>query len=42
MEVTLLRANIKDAKGLISTLPSDAENVYTVLTAKSLNEDIYI
>lgn len=41
-ENILERANIKDAKGLISTLPSDAENVYTVLTAKSLNEDIYI
>lgn len=41
-ENILKRANIKDAKGLISTLPSDAENVYTVLTAKSLNEELYI
>lgn len=41
-EAILERANIKEAKGLISTLPNDAENVYTVLTARSLKEDLYI
>lgn len=39
---TLEKAMIKDAKGLISTLPSDADNVYTVLTARSMNENLYI
>ncbi len=39
---TLEKAGIKHAKGLISSLPSDAENVYAVLTARQLNLDLYI
>ena len=41
-ESILEKARISHAKGLISTLPSDAENVYTVLTARSIKEDLYI
>lgn len=41
-ESILKKANIKDAKGLITALPTDAENVYTVLTARQMNEDLYI
>lgn len=41
-EAILNKANISKAKGLISALPSDAENVYTVLTARQMNEDLFI
>jgi len=41
-EDTLARANIKAAKGLVTTLPSDAENVYITLTARELKPDIHI
>lgn len=39
---TLLRAGIKKAKGLVSVVSSDTENVYITLTARGLNPDIYI
>jgi voltage-gated potassium channel len=38
----LLGAGIKRAKGIICVLPSDAENLYVILTAKELNQKIYI
>ncbi|MBM3436844.1 MAG: potassium channel protein [Bacteroidetes bacterium] len=33
----LVKANIKSAKAVITTLPIDADNLYVVLTARSLN-----
>jgi voltage-gated potassium channel len=39
---TLLRAGIKRAKGLVVVLSSDAENVFTTLSAKSLNPNIFV
>ena len=39
---TLLKAGIKRAKGLISVVTSDTENVYITLTARGLNPDLYI
>jgi voltage-gated potassium channel len=36
-EEVLLAAGIKNARGLVSVLDSDASNVYVVLTAKELN-----
>jgi len=39
---TLLKAGIKRAKGLISVVTSDTENVYITLTARGLNSDLYI
>ncbi len=33
----LLKADIKTAKALITSLPNDADNLYVVLTARSLN-----
>lgn len=39
---TLLEAGIKRAKGVICVLPSDAENLYVILTAKELNRNVYI
>jgi voltage-gated potassium channel len=39
---TLLKAGIKRAKGLISVVNSDTENVYITLTARGLNPDLYI
>jgi voltage-gated potassium channel len=39
---TLLAAGIKKAKGIVTVLPSDAENLYVILTAKEMNPDIYI
>ncbi|HCX65780.1 MAG TPA: potassium channel protein, partial [Eubacteriaceae bacterium] len=41
-EEVLLRSNIEEAKGLVSTLSNDADNVFTVLTARQLNHDMYI
>lgn len=39
---TLLKAGIKKAKSIISALPDDTENVFTVLTARQLNASIKI
>ena len=41
-DFVLDKARIKYAKGLISSLSSDLENVYTVLTARQMNPDLYI
>jgi len=41
-EDVLMAARIKTAKGLVSTLNSDASNVYVVLTARELNPDLEI
>lgn len=38
----LIEAGIKRAKGIVCVLPSDAENLYVILTAKELNPNIYI
>ena len=38
----LLEAGIERAKGLISVVSSDAANVYVVLTARSLNPNLFI
>ncbi len=38
----LLKANITNARALISALPDDSENVFTVLTARQLNPRINI
>jgi voltage-gated potassium channel len=39
---TLRNAGVERARGLIAVVSSDAENVYTTLTAKSLNPDVTI
>lgn len=39
---TLLKAGIKRAKGLVSVVTSDSENVYITLTARGLNPGLYI
>jgi voltage-gated potassium channel len=39
---TLIATGIKRAKGIVCVLPSDAQNLYVILTAKELNPDIYI
>lgn len=39
---SLLKAGIKRAKGLISVVTSDTENVYITLTARGLNPELYI
>lgn len=41
-EDILERAGISRARGLVCALPSDAENVYTTLTARDLSPDILI
>lgn len=38
----LLRAGIEHAKGLITVVSSDPENVYTTLSAKTLNPDVFV
>ncbi len=42
MEETLLRAGVERAKGLASCLADDADNVYVVLTARGLNNNMHI
>jgi voltage-gated potassium channel len=42
LDETLLKAGIKQAKGLISVVTSDTENVYIVLTARGLNPELFI
>lgn len=39
---SLIDAGIARARGLITTLPSDADNVFVTLTAKGLNPDLKI
>jgi voltage-gated potassium channel len=39
---TLLKAGIKRAKGLVSVVTSDTENVYITLTARGLNPELFI
>ena len=41
-DFVLDKARIKTAKGLITSLSTDAQNVYTVLTARQMNPDLYI
>ena len=41
-EEVLEKAGISRAKGLIAALPSEVDNIVTVLTARNLNKDIYI
>lgn len=41
-EEILQKAGISQAKGIVCTLPTDSENVFAVLTARQMNEDIYI
>ncbi len=41
-DTILEQAGIKEAKGLVATVRSDAENVFITLSAKGLNKDIYI
>lgn len=41
-EEVLLSAGIERARGLISVVSSDADNVYIVLTARSMNPDLVI
>ena len=41
-EDTLNKAGIDRAGGVVCTLSTDSDNVFTVLTARQLNEDIYI
>jgi voltage-gated potassium channel len=41
-EEALIKAGIMNAKGLITAVQSDADNVFITLTAKGLNPDIFI
>ena len=38
----LKKVGIERAKGLISVLDSDAQNLYVVLSAKGLNQNLFI
>jgi voltage-gated potassium channel len=39
---TLITVGIKRAKGIVCALPTDAQNLYVILTAKELNSNLYI
>lgn len=41
-ESVLERAGIEKAKGLVTTLDLEVDNIVTVLTARNLNKDVYI
>ena len=38
----LIDAGIKRARGIVCVLPTDAQNLYVILTAKELNPDIWV
>jgi len=42
LEENLIHAGVKRARGLATCLPDDAANVYVVLTARGLNENMHI
>jgi len=42
LDYVLKEAGIEKAKGLITVLPTDAENLYVVLSARGLNPDLII
>ena len=42
LEENLLQAGVKRAKGLATCLPDDAANVYVVLTARDMNQNLHI
>jgi len=42
LEENLIQAGVRRAKGLATCLPDDAANVYVVLTARGLNENMHI
>ncbi len=42
LEETLRDAGVEHARGLVACLPDDADNVYVVLTARDLNNDLHI
>jgi voltage-gated potassium channel len=41
-EDVLIQAGISQAKGMVSCLDNDAHNVYSILTARELNPNLYI
>jgi len=41
-EEALIKAGIKKARAIVTTLPNDPDNVYVVLTAREINPKIYI
>ncbi|ODN31260.1 potassium channel family protein [Fervidobacterium thailandense] len=41
-EDVLIKAGIKRARALITTLPDDSQNVFVTLTAKNLNPNIFV
>ena len=41
-EVTLIKAGIERARGLVSVLATEIDNVFLVLTARQLNPDLDI
>jgi voltage-gated potassium channel len=42
LEATLTRANIREAKAIVVSLPKDSDNVFVVLTAREMNPNIKI
>lgn len=42
LDETLLEAGLERAKVIITTLPSDADNVFITLTAKEINPDVIV
>ncbi|MGQ9846464.1 MAG: potassium channel family protein [Bacteroidales bacterium] len=41
-EETLIKANIKNARAIITAMPNDADNLYVILSARELNKNILI
>lgn len=41
-EEILVKANIKNARAIITALPNDADNLYVILSARELNKNILI
>lgn len=41
-DAVLLKAGVERARGLVAVIDSDADNVYVVISARSLNPDLFI
>ena len=41
-EENLLKAGVKEARGLVAALKTDSDNVYVTLTARQLNPEIFV
>jgi len=42
MDETLIKANLKDARGLVVVLSSDSDNLFVTMSARTMNPELFI